>query len=101
MPIDPRMWKELAEPVPLKWTHEDVGEGAQKYRFYKIEVGDKLVATLEARPPYCDRGRFIAKCFLPGLDGADGFPRYYMHFETAKEEMVLWLRWRLWQEWRR
>jgi len=90
------MWPELKEPVPLQWSEQREGPIV----FYVIEVGDKLVATLEMRPQYCDRGRWYVKCFIPGIDAADGFPRYYMHFETAKEETLLWLRWRLWKQWR-
>lgn len=45
---------------------------------------------IEPRPGYCDRGRWIAKIFEPGLlylDSSDGWPRYYFNLERAKHEI--------------
>jgi hypothetical protein len=47
------------------------------------------------RPVYCDRGHYQANVDgIVGLDGADGFPRYYMSLEVAMAEMEAWLAWR-------
>jgi len=55
-----------------------------------------LFAHITKRPGYCDRGHWQANVDLPlGLDHQDGFPRYYMQLETAKEETELFLDWRI------
>lgn len=56
------------------------------------------VISLEPRPVYCDRGRWIAHIFITGdplkinLDAADLFPRAFFSFLCAKLEMEEWLR---------
>jgi hypothetical protein len=62
-----------------------------------IKINGVVVGTLEPRPSYCDRGRWMFRCDLPDLDHADGFPRYYMDLERAKDEIVAWFAWRLWR----
>jgi hypothetical protein len=57
-----------------------------------------MVAWKTRRPAYCDRGRWAVNANLGDLDGADGFPRYYMDEKVAKAETEAWLRWRLWKE---
>ena len=55
---------------------------------------------MQARPYYCDRGRWLAHVERrPGatsedlhMDGADGWPRYYFDLERAKLEVEAWLR---------
>lgn len=54
--------------------------------------------TLDSRPPYCDRGNFLAKCFPAtstplalSFDNQDGWPRYYFDRERAKLEIEAWL----------
>lgn len=57
---------------------------------------------MQARPPYCDRGRWLAhaesadprKCYI---DVADLWPRYYFDFDRAKAEVEAWMRIR--KEW--
>ena len=52
--------------------------------------------SLSPRPPYCDRGPWYGQAWgIPSLDGEDGFPRYYMDLQRAKDEMKEWLIWRL------
>lgn len=54
---------------------------------------------IEQRPPYCDRGHFIANVMgIPTIDHQDAFPRYYMRLDVAKQEMAEWLDWRLKRE---
>ena len=80
-----RGWEALFPPKPIEWL---------KYSSYlAVCVEGRVVATLEPRPHYCDRGHFIVKCYLPGLDGADGFPRYYMSRQAAVSETEAFLRW--------
>lgn len=53
---------------------------------------DQQTVWIEPRPSYCDRGRYHANyqgSFY--IDHGDGFPRYYMDLEVAKQEMKAWL----------
>jgi hypothetical protein len=59
-------------------------------------LGAECLITLEPRPPYCDRGNWIAKLFPTGtlareIDDADRWPRYYFDEERAKLEVEAWL----------
>jgi hypothetical protein len=63
---------------------------------YQQIRGKECLITLEPRPGYCDRGRFIAKLFPEGklareIDWADGWPRYYFDLARAKAEIEAWL----------
>lgn len=65
--------------------------------FYETIQGRECEITLESRPPYCDRGNFIAKLFPEGelalsIDGADLWPRYYFDYDRAKLEVEAWLK---------
>lgn len=52
--------------------------------------------SLQQRPHYCDRGRWVAVVSGVGnIDNADAFPRYFMDLERAKAEMGEWLAWRV------
>lgn len=55
---------------------------------------------MQARPPYCDRGRWLAHVEPhPGIsfqvdfsvDSADHWPRYYFDLDRAKAEVEAWL----------
>lgn len=69
---------------------------------YQEIEGKNCVITLEPRPAYCDRGRFIAKVFMKPdktvmdlcIDSQDGWPRYYFFESHAKLEVEQWLRFR-------
>lgn len=50
--------------------------------------------TVEPRPAYCDRGRWIAKISGPDIDGNDGWPRYYFDLERAMQEINAWVEFR-------
>ena len=63
-----------------------------------IKINGVSVGALEPRPFYCDRGHWMFRCDLPDVDGHDGFPRYYMDLERAKDEIEAWLGWRLWRK---
>lgn len=77
-------------PTPIEWT--------EYYSWFDVIIHGECVASLEKRPPYCDRGHFYVKCYLPDLDEADMFPRYYMDEEVAKQETEKFLKWRLWKQ---
>jgi hypothetical protein len=55
----------------------------------------KVLAFLEQRPAYCDRGHWRVLCELPDIDEQDNFPRYYMSREVAIAETEAFLRWRM------
>lgn len=68
---------------------------------YQSIRGHHCEITLEPRPPYCDRGRFLAKLFpdkgsklAMDIDGSDGWPRYYFDEAAAKSECEAWLKFR-------
>jgi hypothetical protein len=83
-------WQPLWRPGIVTFAPRD---GYESIVINNVEVG-----TLEPRPHYCDRGRFIFRSDLTDIDVADGFPRYYMDLKRAKEEITAWLRWRLWRK---
>ena len=85
-----RGWEELATPSPIEWDPYEHSLVAK--------IAGRIVATLEPRPYYCDRGHWKVLCELPGFDGADGFPRYFMSKNAAVAETEAFLRWRLWKE---
>lgn len=88
-----RGWESLREPQELKWR--EVND--EDRRYHECYVGDHILAVLEKRPEYCDRGHWSVKAMIPGLDGADSFPRYYMRSHVAIIETEQWLEWRLWK----
>jgi len=69
------------------------------YDCYSLE-GRDCVVCIVPRPAYCDRGNFVAlldvkaggNALRLGLDGQDGWPRYYMDLERAKAEIQDWLK---------
>lgn len=58
----------------------------------------EIHAWIIQRPYYCDRGHWLFNVSIPGVDWADGFPRYYMDLDIAKREAEAWLRWRLFKQ---
>ena len=59
-------------------------------------------AFIQKRPHYCDRGHYQLNIDIkdsshagPFFDHQDGFPRYYMDFETALLECERFLIWRI------
>ncbi len=63
----------------------------------ELYIGVVLLAWVQRRPTYCDRGHFQAGIeFSPGnpIDAADGMPCYYMRLDVAKQEVRDKLLWR-------
>jgi hypothetical protein len=69
-----------------------------EYDCWTLEIGHAKVRLMK-RPPYCDRGHWLASVDgIPSIDHADSFPRYFMNLTRAKDELRDWLHWRLRQE---
>ncbi len=91
-PVEPKVYTGAAPGQPIveydRWQLDE-------YDAYNMYVGP-IHVSIQKRPPYCDRGHWIARVDgIPSLDGADGFPRYFMNLERAKAEMTEWVAWRM------
>lgn len=84
--------KPLREPSAIVW----IKGGYQD--LFTIVINGYEVGWITKRPDYCDRGHWQISVSLPDIDGADGFPRYYMRREVAVSETEAFLKWRLWQQ---
>lgn len=67
------------------------------YWFIPSRHADGYDITIEQRPFYCDRGRFIATAFPVGravmeFDDQDGWPRYYFDWDRMLLEIEEWLK---------
>lgn len=89
-------WEEIVEQgVDMDALVERQERIEKPYSWYRLVIGTERV-WIESRPGYCNRGRFHGD--YDGtfhIDGADGFPRYFMDLERAKVEMREWLVWRI------
>jgi hypothetical protein len=65
---------------------------------YELIDGKKILAWIEAQPRYSNRGHWkaVIEC-VTDLDQHDSWPNYYMSFERAREEVVAFLKWRLYK----
>lgn len=63
----------------------------------ELKRNGKMIAWIERRPYYCDRGHYRAQVEVRGVhwDEMDGRLRYYMSLQTAKEEIITFVNWRL------
>lgn len=90
----------------MNWTHNE------EFNYDFVE-GKHCFIHLEKRPPYCDRGNYLAKIFVKDMlqdalqlmtsgrmtnkdftleiDDQDGWPRYYFDEGRAKAEIEAWL----------
>ena len=65
---------------------------------YYIELDSaNIEVTIERRPAYCDRGRWLVQAVSQApaalsIDFADGFPRYYFGDEALVSELLAWLK---------
>lgn len=88
---------ELAEIVALKRRGSpDVEALIEDRGGWWMLVAPGVDLSIEERPSYCDRGRYIVKAHPKGtdlhVDWADGFPRYYFSRTRMVEELDAWLR---------
>ncbi len=77
-------------------------QGSSEHPTYWSVKTDQCEIIIEPRPPYCDRGRMVAKVFTVAgaelfIDNADGWPRYYYDLGRAKAEIEAWLSFRKYQ----
>jgi hypothetical protein len=75
--------------------------------YEELFLDGEMVAFLQPRPAYCDRGHYQVNLNLSlprfgpleqNIDYADGFPRYYMKKDVAISETEAFLKWRLFKE---
>ena len=83
----------LAVEGPISWEQDEDYPVIEN-----CKINGQVVAWIQRRPEYCDRGHWCVNANIPCVDDADGFPRYYMRKETAKDETERWLKWRLWKQ---
>ncbi len=79
-------------------SNESVRDALTKYRAQRIvhelrKPDGTMLAWLQARPSYCDRGRFNAMIEFKGLwvSDTDAWPRYYFDLRRAKAEIEAYL----------
>jgi hypothetical protein len=82
----------MTDILPFTWKRDEYG-----CELCCLDATTRVLAWLEARPHYCDRGHWKVNCTLPTIDSADGFPRYYMSKKAAMAETERFLKWRLWR----
>jgi hypothetical protein len=81
----------------LLWTRDEYDIWNLNFAWHPYTIH----AWITKRPVYCDRGHwqlniiFAHEDGIPVLDHQDGFPRYFMDFEVAKEECEKFLNWRI------
>jgi len=69
----------------------------EEYNTWNLMNGNEMLCYITKRPDYCDRGNYLGQMDIGGLDNGDCWPNFYMKLETAKGEMTLFLRWRLYK----
>jgi len=74
----------------LKWEYVEGHPGHLVVRGRDCEI------YLAPRPPYCDRGSWLAQLetrppLTRAIDEADAWPRYYFDLGRAKLEIEAWL----------
>lgn len=87
-----------AEIAALRWMRERVTVNLRATEgggWWEIEAKDCTI-SIEVRPPYCDRGSYLAKLHPSGelareIDFADGWPRYYFDPLRMMQEIEAWL----------
>lgn len=67
-------------------------------QLWELFDGVTMVAWIEQRNNYCDRGHWKGMSDLPGLDSQDMWPNYYMSLGRAKAELEDFTKWRLLKE---
>lgn len=84
----------LRERHGWRWTESEHGT-----LFGLVDANGQMLAWINQRPGYCDRGHWgVGVECVPSLDHQDAFPRYFMRLETAKQELIEFLAWRLFRE---
>jgi hypothetical protein len=60
---------------------------------WELEIDGQRIAHLEERPKYCNRGRYIARIDMHGIEisNSDPWPRYYFSLTYGMAEVAQWL----------
>lgn len=103
-PGDQLATRKLAKALDVNifWEYDRYNTWNLKYTGLIHPKKTSVHAFIQKRPHYCDRGHYQLNIEIfredepwGELDPQDGFPRYYMNFETAILECELFLIWRL------
>lgn len=88
--------KSKAEIQGWGW-HADINRRARQGWVSELRDRDgHLLASIESRPMYCDRGHWKGLIHaICDLDSQDGWPNYYMSLDRAQAEIEAFLLWRL------
>jgi hypothetical protein len=79
----------------MRMMHWKLDQSANEtWNLFDTDTG-QMLAWIDRRPEYCDRGHWCARIEIGDLDVQDGWPNYYMDLETAMREVVSFLYWRL------
>lgn len=93
--MTPYNTRELEEVAQLLEKEGVIIKDSTSPNYFDI-VTDKARISVEARPHYCDRGRFIVKVDSLSMDleidNQDLFPRYYFGVEACVSEIVAWMK---------
>lgn len=76
-----------------EWESTDYPGVGVLWELHDTETGEML-GWIQNRPDYCDRGHWSACIERHDINSQDAFPRYFMRLETAKQEMMDFVRWR-------
>jgi len=80
--------------VNLEWRRTTYRGHTLLWELIDTET-DRMLGWVQNRPHYCNRGHWQAQVeLIESLDDQDAFPRYFMRLETAKQEMIDFVRWR-------
>jgi hypothetical protein len=78
--------------MKLNWTENSEYPGLWECR----KEGDvTMLAWVNSRNAYCDRGHYEGHIEIGGIDYADFWPNYYMRLSIAMSEITDFLRWRI------
>lgn len=79
--------------LPLTWFEDD----PEKPLFVNLlDANDVLVAWIDARPEFCDRGHWLASIDAEcDLDAKDAWPHFFMSLDRCKSEVHDFILWRL------
>lgn len=75
-----------------EWIEEDRNWVTRVRALDHRGAGEYVIYAIQ-RPPYCDRGKWhvlVDTDGIDGLDGQEGFPRYFFKLANLQEEMELW-----------
>lgn len=82
----------LALLVERHGLRTEASSGPAVETFLEVHSPAGWTMTATPRPAYCDRGRWIVQAWgPPGVDAADGFPRYYFGSDACASEIAAYI----------